>query len=243
MRSSGGTGSWGCFEPADPPAGHPDLMQSEAVMSRDEILRIHRELEEVIEARLREFDQLWLNADEERLFEELVFCLLTPQSRARSCWAAVEKLSSMGELRCPAQERIQKELNGVRFSRKKAEYICRAREQFMADGRLSVRAHMDPQDPFETREWLVENVKGMGYKEASHFLRNIGLGRDLAILDRHILKSLVRYGVIPVFPKSLSRSRYLQIEAAMSDFARRIGIPLQHLDMVLWYMGAGEVFK
>ncbi|MCX8207385.1 MAG: N-glycosylase/DNA lyase [Methanothrix sp.] len=215
-------------------------------MRRDEIEQLkelHMKLKDVIEAKLKEFDQIWLNADEERLFEELVFCLLTPQSRARSCWAAVERLSSMGKLLCPAQDGIRNELTGVRFSNQKAEYICRARELFTLDGRLSVRAHIDPENTFQTREWLVKNVKGMGYKEASHFLRNIGLGRDLAILDRHILKSLVRFGVIPDIPKSLSRSRYLKIEASMSDFARSISIPMPHLDMVLWYMGAGEVFK
>ncbi|HOK57775.1 MAG TPA: hypothetical protein PK659_03115 [Methanothrix sp.] len=84
-------------------------------MTTDEIeqlKKLHRELEDVIEARLREFDQLWLNADEERLFEELVFCLLTPQSRARSCWAAVERLSSGGELRCPVWERVHMGLRG-----------------------------------------------------------------------------------------------------------------------------------
>ncbi|ABK14114.1 N-glycosylase/DNA lyase [Methanothrix thermoacetophila] len=209
----------------------------------EQLKELHRKLEDVVEARLREFDQLWLDADEERLFEELVFCLLTPQSRARSCWAAVEKLSSMGELRCPVPARIQMELKGVRFSRRKAEYICMARDLFMLDGMLSVRARIDPENLFQTREWLVGNVKGMGYKEASHFLRNIGLGRDLAILDRHILKSLVRYGVVPDYPRSLSRSRYLKIESEMSDFARSIDIPMAHLDMVLWYMGAGEVFK
>lgn len=209
----------------------------------EQLKELHRKLEDIVEVRLREFDQLWLDADEERLFEELVFCLLTPQSRARSCWAAVEKLSSMGELRCPYQDRIQTKLKGVRFSRRKAEYICMARELLTVDGMLSVRARIDPENPFQTREWLVGNVKGMGYKEASHFLRNIGLGRDLAILDRHILKSLFRFEVIPDIPKSLSRSRYLQIEAAMSDFSRSIDIPMAHLDMVLWYMGAGEVFK
>ncbi|MEM0499287.1 MAG: N-glycosylase/DNA lyase [Methanothrix sp.] len=209
----------------------------------EQLKELHGELEDVIEARLKEFDQLWLNADEDRLFEELVFCLLTPQSRARSCWAAVERLSSMGKLRCPAHGEIQRELRGVRFSRRKAEYICMARALFTVDGRLSVRSHVNPKNPLQTREWLVGNVKGMGYKEASHFLRNVGLGRDLAILDRHILKSLVRFGVIPDIPKSMSRSRYLKIEAAMADFARSISIPMSHLDMVLWYMGAGEVFK
>ncbi|GAJ17855.1 unnamed protein product, partial [marine sediment metagenome] len=29
-------------------------------------------------------------------------------------------------------------------------------------------------DEIKLREWVVKNFKGLGYKEASHFLRNIG---------------------------------------------------------------------
>ncbi len=98
-------------------------------------------------------------------------------------------------------------------------------------------------DAKRAREWLVENVKGYGYKEASHFLRNIGLGADLAILDRHILKNLKSAGVIRQIPKSLNRKNYLDVEERMRKFARKVRIPLDHLDLVLWYKEAGEVFK
>ena len=99
------------------------------------------------------------------------------------------------------------------------------------------------EDPIEGRKWLVENVKGYGYKEASHFLRNIGLGEDLAILDRHILKNLKRAKAIPEVPKSMSERRYLEIEDGMKAFSDYLGIPLCHLDLVLWYMETGEIFK
>ena len=88
-----------------------------------------------------------------------------------------------------------------------------------------------------------QNVKGMGMKEASHFLRNIGFGGELAILDRHILKNLVAVGVIPEIPKSLSPKKYLAIESAMLEFSRSMGIPMDHLDIVLWYKEAGAIFK
>ena len=95
----------------------------------------------------------------------------------------------------------------------------------------------------EAREWFVDNVKGIGLKEASHFLRNIGLGEDLAILDRHILKNLALLGVIEEVPASLSRRLYLEIEDRMRKFAENIKIPMSHLDLLLWYMETNEIFK
>jgi N-glycosylase/DNA lyase len=136
---------------------------------------------------------------------------------------------------------IQEELLGVRFNQRKAEYICLARDMFPPSSLRTTIAGFD--SPVSAREWLVENVLGLGYKEASHFLRNIGQGEDLAILDRHILKNLHLLGVIGEVPKSLSKRTYLGIEKKMRDFSKRARIPMDHLDLLLWYKEAGEVFK
>ena len=79
-------------------------------------------------------------------------------------------------------------------------------------------------------------------KEASHFLRNIGKGENLAILDRHVLKNLIRLQVID-YPKTLSKRVYLEIEDKMKDFSNKVSIPLAHLDLLLWSLETGEVFK
>lgn len=84
---------------------------------------------------------------------------------------------------------------------------------------------------------------GLGYKEAGHFLRNVGLGEDLAILDRHILKNLVLLGVIDEVPASLTKRRYLEIERRMIEFSKKTGIPMGHLDLLLWSKETGEIFK
>jgi N-glycosylase/DNA lyase len=94
----------------------------------------------------------------------------------------------------------------------------------------------------ELREWLVKNVKGIGYKEASHFLRNIGY-KNMAILDRHILKNLVRVGVLNSLPKSLSRTNYLDIEKKFLNFSKKINIAMDELDLLFWSMETGEVLK
>jgi N-glycosylase/DNA lyase len=204
---------------------------------------LYETIKSQIESRLAEFHHLGENGTDEEIFSELAFCLLTPQSRARSCWAAVEGLISRNLLCAGSPKEIQEELKGVRFKYRKSEYLCQARELFLGEGR-SLRAILSQfPDSFASREWLVDNVLGMGYKEASHFLRNIGQGEELAILDRHILKNLFRLGVIEEVPETLTKKRYLEIEERMREFARQIGIPMDHLDLLLWYREAGEVFK
>jgi len=120
-------------------------------------------------------------------------------------------------------------------------YICLARSIFSSRSLRESLAGFS--DASAAREWLVANIKGLGYKEASHFLRNIGLGGDLAILDRHILKNLALLGVIDEVPASPGRKMYLEIEKKMTRFSNEVNIPMAHLDLLLWYKEAGEVFK
>ena len=206
----------------------------------EEIKRIYSMIEGIIEERLNEFKKIG-NGSKKEIFAELVFCLLTPQSKARTCWRAVERMLEDGSLLTGSKEEILGNLQGVRFKYKKAEYIMEARKKFLDEN--MGKMVKDFKNPFIAREWLVRNVKGMGYKEASHFLRNIGKGSNLAILDRHILKNLFLLHVIDKIPSSLSRKRYYEIEEKMRKFASSIGIPLSHLDLVLWYKETGEVFK
>jgi len=215
-------------------------------MTVQELKTLHNDMSSEIECRLGQFERLWEEGDEEDLLAELVFCLFTPQSKARSCWGAVECLIDRELLLSGAAGDIANELRvrGVRFHRHKASYAVEARSHFIVDGDVQVRAVLWlSKEPDIMREWLVTNVRGLGYKEASHFLRNIGLGRDLAILDRHILKNLAALGVIDQVPRTLTKRRYLEIEGAMRCFSKRVGIPMDNLDLLLWFREAGEVFK
>jgi N-glycosylase/DNA lyase len=197
-----------------------------------------------IELRLSEFQRLWSHATEEELFAELSFCLLTPQSKAKACWSAVCGLRDSGLLARPEPRRISSGISGVRFHNNKGRYIAEARGLLSWKGRLGIRGAIESLgSPAEARDWLASNVKGMGLKEASHFLRNIGLGNSLAILDRHVLRNMAALGYIPSVPKALTRKRYLELERAFMKMARDLRIPPAHLDMLLWYREAGEIFK
>jgi N-glycosylase/DNA lyase len=210
----------------------------------DQLKKIYSFKKKEINSRLKEFEKIWSDRNDEGVFVELVFCLLTPQSRARLCWDTIVKLKEQDLLLKGDVEQIKQTLNCVRFKNKKAEYIVAARKIFTNDGRVSIKTLLNSfADVYTCREWLVKNIKGIGYKEASHFLRNIGLGKDIAILDRHILRNLNLLGVIEEIPESISRLKYMQIEQNMREFARQIDIPLSHLDLLLWYKETGEIFK
>jgi len=206
----------------------------------DEIKRIYFSVQEKIRSRLNEFDRLREKGSDEDIFAELVFCILTPQSKAQSCWKTVETLLNKNLLLKGNEDQISKELNRVRFRYKKAEYIIEARKLFSVGIKSKINEF---NDVYNARDWLVQNVKGMGYKEASHFLRNIGFGEELAILDRHILKNLNSLGVIEEIPRSLTKKKYFEIEKKMKKFSEKVKIPMSHLDLVLWYKETGEVFK
>ena len=209
----------------------------------EELQVLYREKRDEIQKRLEEFRQVMQWSDED-VFAELCFCLLTPQSSAKTCWDAVTRLKQQTLiLKCTAVQ-LEPLLKSVRFGESKARYIVEARNMFSKDGRLEVKSRLASfYNPFELREWLVENVKGLGYKEASHFLRNIGLGEEFAILDRHILRNLNRLSVITKIPTTITRKRYLEMEEKLRRFAERIGIPMADLDLLFWSRETGWIFK
>jgi len=209
----------------------------------NEIKRIYQNLKEEIEKRLKSFSEFGRQGTKKEIFTELAFCLLTPQSKARDCWRAVENMVRNGTFFKGNAIEIQKYLKNVRFKYKKSEYIVSAREKFFGEENQIYSSIKNNEDPLKLRDYLVENIKGMGYKEASHFLRNIGIGGNLAILDRHILRNLQKLGIIEGTIKSCSVKKYREIEKKLIKFSKEVEIPLSHLDLTLWAKETGEVFK
>ena len=198
-----------------------------------------------IESRLSGFKSNWKKGNK-KIFSELVFCLCTPQSSALKCDEAVKRLER--EKCYSSAAGVRKCLQGkVRFHNSKAEHILAAKKFFSRGGKITIKEILREQgiekNPFRTREWLVGNVKGLGYKEASHFLRNTGFYGNIAILDRHILKNLVNLGVITSVPANLNREKYLSIEKKLIGFCKKEGIKPEELDLALWARETGFVFK
>lgn len=197
-----------------------------------------------IEKRLQDFRDVYALPDEE-IFAELCFCLLTPQTKAKSADHVIKKLKEKNLLLNGTAGEIKVWMAPIRFNNNKSVYVVNARKFFTnGQGKLEIKKHIEAAPDISTlRKWLVQNIKGFGLKEASHFLRNIGLGDDIAILDRHILKHLVRNNVIPEIPKSITNKKYFEMENRMRDFSKQTGIPMAHLDLLWWSEEAGEIFK
>ena len=185
-----------------------------------------------------------INYEEKDYFAEIAFCILTPQSKARNAWAAIEKLKENGLLYTGNEEDIVEYLNVVRFKNNKAKYLIELRNLMTRNGKLDSKNILkEIGDVFEKRNWILKNIKGMGLKEAAHVLRNLGYGRYLAILDRHVLKNLMELGVIKEIPKTLTPKIYFEIEEKMKEYSKYANIPMDALDLVFWSQQAGEVFK
>ena len=217
-------------------------------MKKDKVLshlkRLYRLRRKDIIARLKEFQTVRDTQSDEEIFTELAFCILTPQSKALSCWDAIMKLKKSNLLFHGNVEQTKPYLNCARFKNKKAHYLVGARNLFLHEGKISIKSRLNTFDNTHAcRDWLVQNIRGLGYKEASHFLRNIGSGENIAILDRHILRNLAIVGLIPGIPNSMSRKTYLEIEGKMTDLANQLHIPVSHLDLLFWSKETGTIFK
>ncbi|MFH1432847.1 MAG: N-glycosylase/DNA lyase [archaeon] len=219
------------------------MTKEKCICTPHELLEQYKQDKTIIKDRLKEFRDMMKSSDE-TIFSELVFCLFTPQSSAKKCDRAVRRLIDANLLLEGESSDIAKEIRGVRFHNTKSARVITARNQFTENNRISIKKRINSySDNYELREWLIKNVDGLGYKESSHFLRNIGLGFDMAILDRHILNNLKALDVIDCIPKSISKSRYLSIERKLIEFSGKIGLSPAELDLLLWSKETGEVFK
>ncbi|MFW6449542.1 MAG: N-glycosylase/DNA lyase [Nanoarchaeota archaeon] len=172
-------------------------------------------------------------------FSELCFCILTANSKAKT---AIEIEKQLG-VRGFCENRFENirdciKKNGHRFHNNKASFICVAREHL--DIKEKVLALTKNKSEHEIREWVANTIKGLGYKEASHFLRNVGFS-GLAIVDRHIINLLAEHGLPK--PKAITKKVYLDYENKLRRLAEDVSLSLAELDLYLWYIKTGEVLK
>ncbi len=175
--------------------------------------------------------------DDERLFEELSFCLLTANTSAAMSAKSIDFLRE--NLENATLEQLQHSLkrSGYRFPNVRAKYIIEAREK-----KLKLRELVLSNEKHKLREYLAENIKGLGYKESSHFLRNIGI-TGLAILDKHIIRSMYEYGEIKEIPKTLNKKTYMRLEKKFLQFSEDLDIDEDELDLLLWSIKSGNILK
>ena len=212
----------------------------------DRLRTIHSARRREIRARLREFREVWQSRSDDRLWEEMVYCIFTAGSSAMMGSSAVNAVRPLLDRGSRMQlTRALKQRPAYRFHNVRAEYVVATRGYLRQSLSMRLRNRlMGLRDPFERRDWLARDpkIKGLGYKEASHFLRNIGF-KGYGILDKHIVRSLAELGVTDSAKPPTSRTRYLEIEQNMKHFSESIGIDFDELDLALWSMKTGRILK
>ncbi|UCC19461.1 MAG: N-glycosylase/DNA lyase [Promethearchaeota archaeon] len=194
------------------------------------------EIKSLIDTRLAEFS-IYRKGNMDEIFCELSFCITTANCSAERCIEVQEKIGegflTLSEIDLATKF---KEI-GYRFPNVRSKYIIEARKNISYLHNLIKSGD----NGNELREWIVKNIKGLGYKESSHFLRNIGY-KNYAIIDFHIIDLLVSYNLIEK-PKTLTKSKYLEIEEILKDIGNKLKLNLAELDLYLWYLETGKILK
>jgi N-glycosylase/DNA lyase len=199
---------------------------------------------ELIRARLTEFAAL-REAHDDRLFEELTYCIFTAGASAKMGFSAIDRVR--GHLTHGSHAKLESLLRGAyRFPHARSGYVIVTRDFLEQDCGLRLRERLESfgEDHDARRDFFARNkgVKGIGYKEASHYLRNIGY-RGYAILDKHILNTLHECGVIDAPDAPTTKNKYLALEEKMREFASATRIDFDELDLLLWSNKTGEILK
>lgn len=194
-----------------------------------------------ISERIQEFREIYRTGNKKQIFSELAFCILSSGTGPKT---AEKSLRAIGDaLMTESDVSIVEKLEGVHKYPDKGNFIYTTRVYLESNFDLDLKsALISIEDHNERRDFLAKNreIKGLGYLQASHFLRNIGFS-GYAILDKNILRSLYDLGVITDTKPPTSGKRYIEKEQLMKDFAEHLEIDFDHLDLLLWFMIRGQI--
>jgi N-glycosylase/DNA lyase len=196
------------------------------------------DIKKVIDSRIEEFDS-FKNKSSNEHFKELCFCFMTANFSAQGGIKIQNALQD--DFLNLDEENLAKRLAelGHRFPNARAKYVVLAQPH---KDNLKEILQTFP-DEILAREWIVQNIKGIGMKEASHFLRNIGY-KNLAIIDFHIVDILSKHDLIEKPKnKSLTPKKYIEIENVLRELSNLTRLNLGELDLYLWYEETGKVLK
>jgi N-glycosylase/DNA lyase len=210
----------------------------------EQIKQNHADRRLEIRKRLSEFEDVWNKSNDERFWEEMVFCFFTGGCSAKMGLRSIEAVKSL--LKDGTQNELTQALLGVhRYPNARSKYIVHSRDFLTKHCQMRLRTKLKAFDCHQARrDWLVneKGIKGLGYKEASHFLRNIGL-KGYGILDKHVLRCMTELRLISDPKPPNTRSKYLTTELTLKSFAESLKIDFDELDLVLWSMKTGEILK
>ncbi len=188
----------------------------------------------IAKQKIKEFQE-FKNKTEENWFTELCFCLLTANTSAEMGLRVQKKITEKQFL-CLPEKKLALELKkaGSRFHSRRAHFICEARKFF------GIKELLESMPEENKRDFLAKNIKGIGLKEASHFLRNTG-NLNYAIIDKHVFNVAKENNLIKA--QKINPKVYLETEKKLEELAKKLGLSLGELDLYLWFKKTGKILK
>jgi len=221
-------------------------------MTLEDLRRTYQSKREHIQQRLNELRVGWSKTDE-GVFAELCYGILLAGRSAETTLPVVVGLEKNKLLFQGSERQIEQYLEEQGYAfKERSNYLVNWRYRFSDRGSLRIKSLLEREfrmpngwNIFRMREYLASQHNGVGWKVASQFLRNvgIGLGYGLALLDRHIQRELEKFGYIPMVVPALNKRKYLEYERRTQDLARDSGIPTDDLDLLIWSNKTGKIMK
>lgn len=231
----------------------PIIVQRANPMTVQDLQQTYQTKHVLIQERLKELRKGWGKSDE-GVFAELCYGILLARQDAARTLPLVAELESSRLLFDGTNEQIQTYLRQHHYALwNRSIHIVSWREKFTNQETMRIKYVLEGKfkrtndwDILGAREYLAYQKSGVGWKVASQFLRNVGvgLGCGLALLDRHIQKELKKFNYVSrIYKQALRRTQYLEYEKKMMELATDSSIPMDDLDLLIWSNKTGLIIK
>jgi len=198
----------------------------------------------------------WSNLSEEQLWCELVSCILGSKvlyETANSCVSHLYKLGLLHPQKIIIEQdnmekRLENELSKpifLHFKNKRCKYpYPKSRSKYIVKTAVEIYKNSDTtlkdilincKNEYEAREIIREKSAGIGYKQASLFLRNISYSNNLAILDSHVIKYMRLMNMVTDTIFNLqNKKKYIKLEKILHNYAISRDMSISTLDIAIW---------
>jgi len=136
---------------------------------------------------------------------------------------------------------LQPKRSGYRFPERGAWFLARAVKAVYRNGNSIHTLIEESAESINLRRLLVASIPGVGPKQASLFLLEIGVSDNFASLDRHLLRYIAMTGTRLtsdgcVIHVPVGLNEYERVESALRTEAHGIGVSLASLDTAIWVL-------
>lgn len=194
---------------------------------------------ELLELTERKLTTVQRTVSLKELWASMSFCILSSNVRldaANKAHRAIHEKPSLftrGHDTEALETRIQNRLvhTGYRFHKTKAVQLAKSWVALRDNHTKLVELFSTANDVFIIREYVISTFSGIGIKQASMFLRDIGATCELAIIDTHIRRFLAAH--VRDFNPSIKRE-YLLAESWLGELAHFHACSVAAVDLAIW---------